>query len=532
MQDLYATTFTLAHTDRKDAYGVACGRIADWIAEKATKIPLADLGSGEQSSGDAWTVRWGHRANPDGSLRALDVTLEHPDSLDANLRWRAAVVLTCQRAETRLTIRVSRGSVRYELRPRPITVAPPRLVAQVLRRPLLGYAGALEVTAKSRALARDEVSGYVADVIRHPERVLPVVLCDVGATAPADLAKLLVGVAHVANLRTQDAWEALKEELGNAYVPYGGARLYWPGFGSGDGLRHPYFTRAQLRQVPLERRLGPMLMRLSVGVVPRDRIPDRLRVAALREQTRRASEDEIAARIAEVKADEGTTRSAEAERITVLEATVADLRVEADEMAEMAEGAFAIADGLESDKAQLETELARTNAKLTAFQSRFEAAAEGDEEEQSEQAEPAPDEWGETFVERLRELSSPAFAVTDRAFGCAQRNSYRRPEDMFAALVGLERVARAYHEGDGRLGVKFVEEAKRIGDIRVARQDSSYKPKQRRFEFEGEVLDRLPHVKVDDHTAPTEVGRIYFAIDSANSRIVVDWFGVKQDRPT
>jgi hypothetical protein len=39
-------------------------------------------------------------------------------------------------------------------------------------------------------------------------------------------------------------------------------------------------------------------------------------------------------------------------------------------------------------------------------------------------------------------------------------------------------------------------------------------------------------VKVDDHTAPTEVGRIYFALDTSRRRLVVDFFGVKADRPS
>ena len=62
--------------------------------------------------------------------------------------------------------------------------------------------------------------------------------------------------------------------------------------------------------------------------------------------------------------------------------------------------------------------------------------------------------------------------------------------------------------------------------------DIDYHERGRRFVFDGRMLDREPHLKIDDHTAPTEVGRIYFALDTDGRRLVVEFFGVKDDRPT
>ena len=47
------------------------------------------------------------------------------------------------------------------------------------------------------------------------------------------------------------------------------------------------------------------------------------------------------------------------------------------------------------------------------------------------------------------------------------------------------------------------------------------------FQFEGEKYSRVPHLKLDDHTTPNQVGRVYFALDNENHRFIVDHVGLK-----
>jgi hypothetical protein len=104
---------------------------------------------------------------------------------------------------------------------------------------------------------------------------------------------------------------------------------------------------------------------------------------------------------------------------------------------------------------------------------------------------------------------------------------------MHAALAQLEEIARLYHDGNGSLGGDFAKVAKLHKGITIAmKADIDYHERDRRFVFDGRMLDREPHVKIDDHTAPTEGGRIYFALDTDGRRLVVEFFGVKDDRPT
>jgi hypothetical protein len=47
------------------------------------------------------------------------------------------------------------------------------------------------------------------------------------------------------------------------------------------------------------------------------------------------------------------------------------------------------------------------------------------------------------------------------------------------------------------------------------------------FEHDGIWYSRLLHLKLGDHTAPNEVGRIYFAMDNDGERFIVDHVGLK-----
>jgi hypothetical protein len=61
----------------------------------------------------------------------------------------------------------------------------------------------------------------------------------------------------------------------------------------------------------------------------------------------------------------------------------------------------------------------------------------------------------------------------------------------------------------------------------LARHDKGLvKAGQHLFFHDGAELSREPHVKVDDFKDPSRCGRIYFAIDTAGQRFVVDHIGL------
>lgn len=51
--------------------------------------------------------------------------------------------------------------------------------------------------------------------------------------------------------------------------------------------------------------------------------------------------------------------------------------------------------------------------------------------------------------------------------------------------------------------------------------------KGNKFDLDGRKLVREPHLKLDDHVPSSEVGRVYFGLDTAGKRFVVDHVGTK-----
>ncbi len=64
-------------------------------------------------------------------------------------------------------------------------------------------------------------------------------------------------------------------------------------------------------------------------------------------------------------------------------------------------------------------------------------------------------------------------------------------------------------------------------DLKVSLQDDQMPKAFRTFTFEGVKYDRTPHVKVNDGVPHHECGRVYFAFDQKNERIIVDHVGLK-----
>jgi hypothetical protein len=151
------------------------------------------------------------------------------------------------------------------------------------------------------------------------------------------------------------------------------------------------------------------------------------------------------------------------------------------------------------------------------------------EEADEEQEEPeSASTWGEVaeLVQILED--SDAFVLTDQARGQLTDNPYPDPERMWEHLERLANAAEAFHEADGEIGQRFEDWVVENGfklDISLHDEGLSRSGADQ-FEFEDTTYSREPHVKVDDYVDPASCGRIYFALDSANGRIIVDHVGL------
>lgn len=103
---------------------------------------------------------------------------------------------------------------------------------------------------------------------------------------------------------------------------------------------------------------------------------------------------------------------------------------------------------------------------------------------------------------------------------------YPTPEEMRTALVKLAQVAFDLYDGSERTMGHTDTWIRERYDLKVSLQDDKMSRRFRVFTFEGEKLDRTPHVKVNDGVPPHECGRVYFAFDRKSDRIVVDHVGL------
>ena len=129
----------------------------------------------------------------------------------------------------------------------------------------------------------------------------------------------------------------------------------------------------------------------------------------------------------------------------------------------------------------------------------------------------------ELVAPKIEALVSEHFSLTERARNMLKGNPYPKPARMLDHVSRLEGLARDYFASQGRLGSGFAEYAISNFEIEIALFDSKISAS---IPIDGGSLSTVPHVKVDDHKDPSNCGRIYFAIDAVNYRLIVDHIGL------
>lgn len=506
MQELLAFSFVVMSAKPADTFRAIEQEVVDW-AWLRTGQPTPDItaSDGAVSTAEGHELRWSRADTGDASRRALEIEFVHEDEGDSGLSWHSTVELALDQHGLRVCLRIAREATRLVMRPASVTLGTPRLVPALLGK-FDCRAGDLRLAKEGLAVDPAGIDSLVETICTPPpNRSLPVVVVAPrdGSPSAERIASRLAGLAHVYGLQGFRAYQQLITALPDAFTPPGGVRVYWPGFGSpSDGLRHPYWTAAQLAvgHLPIEDLLFGILSRVSVLRVPRDPLLRKLRAEA-RSQRREA--------IASAGGD-----------VAEYQALLDDVEQELSRLEE--ENRV-----LEDTVANLESALANARANLETVWVADDQAA-GDSAQDAAGVEPPPT-WLE-FAERLPELqtaSTGALTFTERAAESARSTGYPDPQRMWRTLEALAEAAREYrkvHAAVGaRLDVWFMEGF----GLDYAAQDSKL-GELADFEFEGVAWSREPHIKVDDAKHGLDnTGRIYFAVDKEGLRFIVDHIGRK-----
>ncbi|MFJ6559829.1 hypothetical protein ACIQMV_08105 [Streptomyces sp. NPDC091412] len=116
---------------------------------------------------------------------------------------------------------------------------------------------------------------------------------------------------------------------------------------------------------------------------------------------------------------------------------------------------------------------------------------------------------------------------TARAARAWKDSRYPYPQEMTDRLTALTQAATDLYSNSGRMP-RLVQWFYDNHGLKFAPNDEKLsKDKDKRyFMFNGKRWDGLPHIKVRDAVSPSEVGRIYFALDSEEKRFIVNHVGL------
>jgi hypothetical protein len=339
------------------------------------------------------------------------------------------------------------------------------------------------------------------------------------ASARTTAAKL-VGLARTVTLN-YSALSKLDQLVPGSAPPYAGARLLWSDrsiqtltLGSSDvNNSDTDFIRRQLMQ-----RIAP-ISALTRGT---DHAYRRARQA----QTS-ARRDAADARLNDAKSHGDTV-----DQVNELQATVLELRQENEELMAWVDEAAThtaqfedLAESIPAMKAQIE----QLNVALLAQQQETVVAIAEDPWEHIPPLERGSGPSAQALFSKLDELTSGRLVFTHRSEASWKKIKYPYPDEMGSALVTLARVAMKLYDGSPETMPHLDQWIHQKFGLKIALQDDTIQKTKslRYFNYDGQRYDRTPHIKVRDAAPKQEVGRIHFALDSEEGRIIVDHVGVK-----
>ncbi|MGV8895049.1 MAG: hypothetical protein ACOH1U_01140 [Rhodoglobus sp.] len=353
------------------------------------------------------------------------------------------------------------------------------------------------------------------------DRRLPILLIHARDEASRELASALprrmIGLLRVVTLNYATS-RAIARDIPSADVPYGGALLVWPNLKiPGVAFRREEIGRLQYDAIRsrLTSRLAP-LSALARGTDVNWR--------HLRSLVQAQNQQETVARIEHARSasDVAAERQASTELIQQLTDTADEwkaLAEDADLRATNAESAAAAAQQAEDDARYWRTlyQDGASSVRTTELDlwDAVPALVSGAN----------PDE---TYL-ALEKATEGRIVFTDRARKSWSEISYPDPADMTSKLTALARAAMLLYDGSERVMGHMDTWFKTEFELNVALRDQNIARSKtfRDFEYEGRMYDQIKHVKVRDAVKPNEVGRIHFALDPVEGRIIVNHVALK-----
>lgn len=530
MQMLYAVDFDVASRDGRDlqvVYHALFEHLFEWLSWGATGHPSRES---LLSNGSLEYMKHGLEGQEDtlrradwllagsGELNAFRIDVRQP--LAAKGTWfQTRITLSRDQNRCRLRVVMGRDITSGWLAPVPFdTLRRPALVKNVTRDLRLDVRVSNQSVDNRFALIKDPTTiPVLLEALGNSNR-LPILaiapLGDAGRSLAGACARELQGLASVVSLSPRMV-ELINPDLAANSIPRGGARLFWPDL----SLRQPLFSALQVENLSVDLNVEKLMRILApISVIARSR-------------------------------DYGWENAVRADReaaTSVVDAKIENARAIGDRQGEiqvLLETRERLQNDL-SDWVDAYAELEEENAQLKSAVSQYDTVAweaghykdlyyksQGGRNPSSLDWDSAPQCDDGEIVELLQfiaDLSGGAFVYSDNAPKAWGKAEYPYPSRMRDALVALGRAAVEYRQKSAKIDGRIVDWFRDAYGLKVSVIDRGLElAKLDTFAYDDRTYSRIPHVKLDDNTTPDRVGRVYFAKDAEEKRLIIDHVGLK-----
>lgn len=538
MELLYVVDLTI---EGNDAFCRVVSHVAEWLSSPESPLDADDLQSnGAQVLADAVAPDGRHPRTGDwevlevGDDRALRLVVSQAVGTDLELTTRVTVATID--GVVRFRVGIGRSAARRRLVPVESTeVYQPRILRILDQDDSLSlHAEGQIVSGRYIPVKTGQEADAVAEALRSDDR-LPLALIHVRSpkswALARELSRKLLGLVRTVTVNFETA-RVIAGRCPEVKVPFGGMAIAWPGLSAGvltlSARSLDELEVEEVRQV-LARRVGA-LAALGNG---EDRAWRKMRSLAGDAQMEELSERASRARI-------GGDLEGE---ITALKQKIEALESAKSELEEIGEEALQQVDQNKLIARRLESERNNAREEAEMWKKSYAELSAGREMSAPEPLDPwldikdlTPGEDPEATFLAITDAASDRIVFTERARKSWSGIEYPEPWDMKEKLLLLARAAVRLYDDEEKSIPLLDDWMKEEFGLNVALTDqtiSKWKKKEMRwlneFEFEGEVLNATPHVKVRDAVKFNECGRIHFALEGSDKkgRLVVQHVGVK-----
>lgn len=531
MQVLYVVDFDLQPRHSGGyPYAAALTSVASWLSHAAARqVEVDELKSGGRlelrpyKAGARRTATWEAIDAP--AAQAIRVEVRDEDK-DSGAVFVTRLTLGKIGPETTVRISLARESSPTWLSPAsPADLRQPGIVRSLLDNEdiELSISGQRQDGRYLQVRTDDEVSTLIA-AVRNSAR-LPILLVHT-RTLPAQavsglVAKKLVGLVRVVTLDYR-ASRVLDEGLPGYAPPHSGARLIWSDPGAPTVPVEDSRVNAEDPE-PLRAYLMRLLAPVSVLARGLDRAYREARRADIAQKDRDAR----------ARTQQALSGGDASEQLKALQAELEAARASADEWQQLASDEEQRANRFQVEAAKAPALEEQVDQLLIALRAMPDITVEDEATDDPWSVLPplvtgSVDSAQNLFL-YLEDAASSHIVFTERAASSWKKSKYPFPEEMAECLAKLARAAMSLYDGADRSFPHLDTWMRDEFDLRVALQDDTIEKnsKLRDFSYDDASHNRTPHVKVRDYAPPSQVGRIHFALDADNVRLIVDHVGLK-----